>query len=59
MKKFSYSDKAAPKISFPKLWRAIDSFFALYYLEFPFWAYPNPPEFEYNSVEDFFKSLSE
>lgn len=57
MKNFAYSDKSVSNPCFQKLWRTIDDFFALYYLEFPFWAYPNPPEFEFNSVEDFFKSL--
>lgn len=58
MKKFSSSEKAAHNLRFKKLWWAIDRFFALYYIEFPF-STSNRPEFKIDSVEDFFKSLSE
>ena len=58
MKKFSQTDEAVYNPCFQKLWRTIDNFFALYYLEFPFWVYPNPPEFDFDSVEDFRRYLS-
>ena len=60
MKRFSLTDKAVIVQFMSRWWNMgfVKGFFALYYIEFPFWT-NHPPQFEFDSVEDFFKVLSE
>ena len=58
MERFSASEKAVPNPASRRLWKVMDGFFALYYIEFPF-SCSYPPVLGFDSVEDFFKFLSE